>query len=70
MIDNTNGPRQYTFGEDIGKLYFKKNMSDEMDEEEDPEIAETRLRAQRILMKDTSMRKDNLFDDYWGKNKK
>lgn len=69
-MSNYNGPRQYTFGEDIGKLYLKKNMSDEMDEDEDPEIAETRQRAQRILMKDTSMRKDNLFDDYWGKKKK
>lgn len=65
-----NGPRQYTFGEDIGKLYLKKNMADEMDEDEDSEVSETKRRAERILMKDTIMKKDNLYDDYWGKKKK
>ena len=37
-MSDYNGPRQYTFGEDIGKLYLKKNMSDEVDGDEDPEI--------------------------------
>ena len=66
----TDGPRQYTFGEDIGKLYLKKNMSDEFDEEEDPEVTEMRVRAARIQLKNSTMNRDNLYDGYWGKNKK
>ena len=65
-----DGLRQYTFGEDIGKLYLKKNMSDGFDEDEDPEITETRERVARIQLKNSTMNRDNLYDKYWGKNKK
>ena len=65
---NSHGPRQYTFGEDIGKLYLKRNVSNGYDEDEDPEVTETRERAARIQLKNSTMNRDNLYDDYWGKN--
>jgi len=64
-----NGERHYTFGQDIGKMYWKKNELEDMDEE-DPSVTETRQRALRIKTKNNMMQKDNLYDSYWGKHNK
>ena len=67
MYDSSG--RYYTFGQDVGSIKFKKNMSEE-ETEEDEEVSNILERAQRIKLKNSSMNKDNLYDSYWGKYKR